>query len=70
MLSFTTAISKVKMFVFCILLQEASFRKVVQATAVRDRQHGPVVELNRIQVRLIIHNKFGIQKYFYLWKFV
>lgn len=31
--------------------KEASFRKVVQATAVRDRQHGPVVELNRIQVK-------------------
>lgn len=31
--------------------QEAAFRKVVQATMVRDRQHGPVVELNRIQVR-------------------
>lgn len=30
--------------------QEAAFRKVVQATMVRDRQHGPVVELNRIQV--------------------
>lgn len=31
--------------------QEAAFRKVVQATMVRDRQHGPVVELNRIQVQ-------------------
>lgn len=30
--------------------QEVAFRKVVQATMVRDRQHGPVVELNRIQV--------------------
>ncbi|XP_030881180.1 E3 ubiquitin-protein ligase HERC2 [Leptonychotes weddellii] len=30
---------------------EAAFRKVVQATMVRDRQHGPVVELNRIQVK-------------------
>ncbi|XP_010725256.1 E3 ubiquitin-protein ligase HERC2-like [Meleagris gallopavo] len=30
--------------------KEAAFRKVVQATMVRDRQHGPVVELNRIQV--------------------
>ncbi|TSK42064.1 E3 ubiquitin-protein ligase HERC2 [Bagarius yarrelli] len=29
--------------------KEAAFRKVVQATMVRDRQHGPVVELNRIQ---------------------
>lgn len=33
-----------------LLEQEAAFRKVVQATMVRDRQHGPVVELNRIQV--------------------
>lgn len=33
-----------------MLGQEAAFRKVVQATMVRDRQHGPVVELNRIQV--------------------
>ncbi|XP_049689999.1 E3 ubiquitin-protein ligase HERC2 isoform X4 [Accipiter gentilis] len=31
--------------------KEAAFRKVVQATMVRDRQHGPVVELNRIQVK-------------------
>ncbi|XP_014677848.1 PREDICTED: E3 ubiquitin-protein ligase HERC2-like [Priapulus caudatus] len=30
--------------------KEAAFRKVVQATMVRDRQHGPVIELNRIQV--------------------
>lgn len=35
---------------YCSVLQEAAFRKVVQATMVRDRQHGPVVELNRIQV--------------------
>ena len=27
--------------------KEAAFRKVVQATMVRDRQHGPVIELNR-----------------------
>lgn len=32
------------------MIQEVAFRKVVQATMVRDRQHGPVVELNRIQV--------------------
>lgn len=32
------------------MFQEVAFRKVVQATMVRDRQHGPVVELNRIQV--------------------
>uniref|UniRef100_A0A8C4NJF8 HECT-type E3 ubiquitin transferase n=1 Tax=Eptatretus burgeri TaxID=7764 RepID=A0A8C4NJF8_EPTBU len=31
--------------------KEAAFRKVVQATMVRDHQHGPVVELNRIQVK-------------------
>ncbi|XP_064481734.1 E3 ubiquitin-protein ligase HERC2-like isoform X2 [Ornithodoros turicata] len=31
--------------------KESAFRKVVQATMVRDRQHGPVVELNRIQVK-------------------
>lgn len=31
--------------------KESTFRKVVQATMVRDRQHGPVVELNRIQVK-------------------
>ena len=30
--------------------KEAAFRKVVQATMIRDRQHGPVIELNRIQV--------------------
>ncbi len=28
--------------------KESAFRKVVQATMVRDRQHGPVIELNRI----------------------
>ncbi|XP_037077204.1 E3 ubiquitin-protein ligase HERC2-like [Pollicipes pollicipes] len=32
-------------------VKEAAFRKVVQATMMRDRQHGPVVELNRMQVR-------------------
>ena len=31
--------------------KEAAFRKVVQATMVRDRQHGPVVELNRFGVK-------------------
>ncbi|XP_059157195.1 E3 ubiquitin-protein ligase HERC2-like isoform X2 [Physella acuta] len=31
--------------------KEAAFRKVVQATMVRDKQHGPVIELNRIQVK-------------------
>lgn len=28
--------------------KESAFRKVIQATMVRDRQHGPVIELNRI----------------------
>nr|XP_022903495.1 E3 ubiquitin-protein ligase HERC2 isoform X1 [Onthophagus taurus] len=32
-------------------IKEATFRKVVQATMVRDKQHGPVIELNRIQVK-------------------
>ena len=31
-------------------IQEAAFRKVIQATMIRDRQHGPVIEINRIQV--------------------
>jgi hypothetical protein len=30
--------------------KESAFRKVVQATMVRDRQHGPVIELNRMAV--------------------
>ena len=30
--------------------KESAFRKVVQATMIRDRQHGPVVELNRISI--------------------
>ncbi|XP_066595212.1 E3 ubiquitin-protein ligase HERC2 [Prorops nasuta] len=32
-------------------IKEATFRKVIQATMIRDRQHGPVIELNRIQVK-------------------
>jgi len=38
------------------MIQETAFRKVVQATMIRDRQHGPVIEINRIQliVALII----------------
>ncbi|CAH0559020.1 unnamed protein product [Brassicogethes aeneus] len=32
-------------------IKEATFRKVVQATMVRDKHHGPIVELNRIQVK-------------------
>ena len=31
--------------------KETAFRKVVQATMIRDRQHGPVIEINRIQVQ-------------------
>ena len=33
-------------------IKEASFRKVIQTTMVRDKAHGPIIELNRIQVRL------------------
>lgn len=29
--------------------KEANFRKVIQTTMIRDRQHGPVLELNRVQ---------------------
>lgn len=32
-------------------IKEAAFRKVIQTTMVRDKQHGPVFELNRIQVK-------------------
>ncbi|XP_060526978.1 E3 ubiquitin-protein ligase HERC2 [Cylas formicarius] len=32
-------------------IKEATFRKVVQATMVRDKHHGPIVELNRLQVK-------------------
>ncbi|CAB3375688.1 Hypothetical predicted protein [Cloeon dipterum] len=39
--------------------KEATFRKVVQATMVRDKQHGPVIELNRIQVKRA-RGKFGL----------
>ena len=31
--------------------KDTAFKKVVQATMVRDRQHGPIVELNRITVK-------------------
>ena len=31
--------------------KETAFRRVVQATMIRDRQHGPVIEINRIQVK-------------------
>ncbi|CAH0390182.1 unnamed protein product [Bemisia tabaci] len=39
--------------------KEAIFRKVIRSTMVRDRQHGPVVELNRIQVKKS-RNKDGL----------
>lgn len=32
-------------------IKEAVFRKVILATMVRDKQHGPIIELNRIQVK-------------------
>ncbi|XP_066141939.1 E3 ubiquitin-protein ligase HERC2 isoform X1 [Euwallacea fornicatus] len=32
-------------------IKEATFRKVVQATMLREKHHGPVVELNRLQVK-------------------
>ncbi|XP_053688822.1 probable E3 ubiquitin-protein ligase HERC2 isoform X2 [Sabethes cyaneus] len=32
-------------------IKEAGFRKVIQTTMVRDKPHGPVIELNRIQVK-------------------
>ena len=28
--------------------KETAFKKVVQATMIRDRQHGPILELNRM----------------------
>ena len=37
-----------------VCVQETAFRKVVQATMIRDRQHGPVIEINRIQVSVIL----------------
>ncbi|XP_058465564.1 probable E3 ubiquitin-protein ligase HERC2 [Malaya genurostris] len=32
-------------------IKEAGFRKVIQTTMIRDKPHGPVIELNRIQVK-------------------
>ncbi|XP_065082582.1 probable E3 ubiquitin-protein ligase HERC2 [Ochlerotatus camptorhynchus] len=32
-------------------IKEAGFRKVIQTTMVRDKPHGPIIELNRIQVK-------------------
>jgi len=31
--------------------KETAFRKIIHGTMVRDKQHGPVIELNRIQVK-------------------
>lgn len=36
-------------------IKEAAFRKVIQTTMMRDKQHGPVIELNRIQVKRSRH---------------
>ena len=51
--------TKASDLVFPFFTQDSAFRKVVQTTMVRDRQHGPVIELNRIQVRfpLAVHVK-------------
>lgn len=32
-------------------IKETGFRKVIQTTMVRDKPHGPIIELNRIQVK-------------------
>ena len=40
--------------------KESAFRKVVQATMVRDRQHGPVVELNRCHLLPLLTTFFLI----------
>lgn len=40
-------------------IKEAAFRKVVQTTMVRDKQHGPVFELNRIQVKRSRSKSYG-----------
>ena len=33
------------------IFQESAFRRVVKATMTQGKQHGPVIELNRIQVK-------------------
>lgn len=49
-ISGTISLSALKdVLVFSI--KDAAFRKVIQTTMVRDKQHGPVIELNRIQVK-------------------
>lgn len=40
--------------------KEMAFRKVIHATMVRERQHGPVIELNRIQVKRARGGKGGL----------
>ena len=51
--------------------KETAFRKVVQATMIRDRQHGPVIEINRIQVcaaitRIMFHASVTVCEICYL----
>ena len=33
------------------LFKENYFRKIIDVTMVRDRQHGPIIELNRVRTR-------------------
>ena len=33
-----------------VALQETAFKKVIKATMTQNKQHGPVIELNRLQV--------------------
>lgn len=40
-------------------IKEAFFRKTIQTTMVRDKQHGPVFELNRIQVKRARSKVYG-----------
>lgn len=40
-------------------IKEAAFRKVIQTTMTREKQHGPVVELNRIQVKRSRSKAYG-----------
>lgn len=37
--------------VICANIKETAFRKIIQTTMVRDKPHGPIIELNRIQVK-------------------
>lgn len=40
-------------------IKEAFFRKIIQTTMVRDKQHGPVIELNRIHVKRARSRAYG-----------